>query len=161
MKVRIEASIVIDRRVEEVFDFAAIRHRENHSRWDVAVSRLEPETTGPMGLGSRFTIVRRNLGREEARTFTITGWEPPRLMEMRTESSDFALVLRGEYEAIGAGATRHRLIGEATVAGARSLLAPVMKVKFSRDIQENLRRIKALVEAEASTRQVSAAIGSA
>ena len=161
MKVRIEASIVIDRPVEEVFDFVAVRHRENHSRWDVAVSHLEPETTGPMGLGSRFTIVRRNMQRNEARTFTITRWEPPRLMEMRTESSDFALALRGECEAVGAGATRHRLIGEATVTGARSLLAPVMKVKFTRDIQENLRRIKALVEAEASPRQMTAPIGSA
>ena len=161
MKVRIEASIVIDRPGEEVFDFVAVRHRENHSRWDLAVRRIEPDTAGPLGLGSSFTVVRRNLEREEARTFRITGWEPPRLMEMRTESSDFALVLRGEYEAVGADATRHKLICEATVTGARSLLAPVMKLKFTRDIQENLRRINTLVEAEALTRQVGDPIGSA
>lgn len=149
MKLRIEASIVIDRPVEDVFEFVAVHHRENHALWDVAVSRLEPETTGPLALASRFTIVRRNFGREEARTFTITEWQPPRLMEMRTETSDFALILRGEFESLGAGVTRHRLIGDAEVSGMRSLVVPIMKVKFTRDIQENLRRIKSLMEVEA------------
>jgi hypothetical protein len=148
VKVRIRAAIVIDRPVEDVFDFVAVRHRENHSLWDVAVSRIEPVTTGPMGLGARFTIVRRNVVAEEDRTFTITRWEPPRLMEMRTEKSDFALVLRGEFEALGAGVTRHSIVGEATVAGLRSLLIPVLKLKFTRDIQANLRCIKSLIEGE-------------
>ena len=95
MEVRIETSIVIDRPAVEVFEFVAVRHRENHSRWDVAVSQLVLETPGPLGLGSRFTIVRRNLREEEARTFTITEWVPPRLMEMRTSARGFQLTLRG------------------------------------------------------------------
>src|SRR5215471_1998500 len=102
MKVRIEASVVIDRPLADVFEFVAVRHHENVSRWDLAVSRLVPETPGPLGPGSRFTIVRRNLRKEEARTFTITQWVPPRLMEMHTSGPGFDLTLRGEFEAVGA-----------------------------------------------------------
>jgi hypothetical protein len=146
VKVHIEASVVIDRPVEEVFDFIAVHHRENHARWDTVVSRLEPETPGPMGVGARFTIVRRNLRREEARTFTVTEWDPPRRMTMRTSAPDFDLILRGDFEPIDSTRSRHTLTGEAHVAGPRGLLAPVMRLKFGRDIAENLRRIKALVE---------------
>jgi hypothetical protein len=148
VEVRIETSIVIDRPAVEVFEFVAIRHRENHSRWDVAVSRLVPETPGPLGLGSRFTIVRRNLREEEARTFTITEWVPPRLMEMRTSAPGFELTLRGEFEAIRAAVTRHILVCDVKVAGMRGLLMPVMKVKFTRDLQRDMERIKTLIEAE-------------
>jgi len=148
MKVLIEASVVIDRPLAEVFEFVAVRHHENLSRWDAAVSRVGSETPGPLGPASRFTVVRRNLGIEDARTFTITQWVPPRLMEMHTSGQGFDLTLRGEFEAMGAAVTRHKLVGEVTVAGMRGLLAPVIKVKFTRDLHKNMQRIKTLVEAE-------------
>lgn len=147
MKVQIQSEVVIDRPVEEVFDFVATNHRENHSRWDVAVSRLEPETAGPLGLGSRFTIVRRNFGREEARTFEITEWQPPRRMTMTTTAPDFEQSLKARFEPAGESRTRHLLTGEAKVGGLRGVLAPLMKMKFGRDIDANLLRIKDLVEA--------------
>lgn len=146
MKLTIRSEIVIDRPVAEVFDFVAVNHRENHSLWDVAVSRLEPVTPGPLGLGSRFTIIRRNLGREEARTFELTEWEPPCRMTMTTSADGFELSLQGAFESVAGGRTRHVLTGNARVGGVRGLLAPVMRRKFQRDIEENLRRIKALVE---------------
>ena len=96
---------------------------------------------------ARFTIVRRNFKREEARTFTVTEWRPPERMTIRTSAQGFELTLRGEFEALGPDRTRHTLTGDASVGGLRGLLAPMMKVKFSRDIRENLDRIKALVEA--------------
>ena len=49
---------------------------------------------------------------------------------------------------IGAAVTGHKLVCEVTVAGMRRLLMPVMKVKFTRDLQKNLQRIKTLVEAD-------------
>lgn len=148
MNLSIQADVVIDRPVEHVFDFVAVRHRENHSRWDLAVSRLETQTPGPLGLGSRFTIIRRNLRREEARAFDVTEWDPPQRMTLTTSAPGFELSLRGDFEPLGPSRTRHVLSGEAQVGGIRGLLAPVMRRKFERDIQENLRRIKALVEAE-------------
>ena len=148
MNLSIQADVVIDRPVEHVFDFVAVRHRENHSRWDVAVSRLEASSAEPLGLGSRFTIVRRNLRREEARAFDITEWRPPQRMTMTTTAPGFELSLRGDFLALGSSRTRHVLTGEAQVGGLRGLLAPVMRRKFQRDIEENLQRIKALVEAE-------------
>lgn len=148
MKLTIRSEIVVDRPVEEVFDFVAVRHRENHSRWDVAVSRLEPETPGPLGLGSRFTIVRKNFGREEAHRFEITEWEPPRAMTMTTASPGFRVSLRGRFSSAGGRRARHELVGEADIGGVRGLLAPLMRRKLQSDIDENLRRIKALIEAE-------------
>jgi polyketide cyclase/dehydrase/lipid transport protein len=147
MKVTIGSEVVIDKPVDEVFQFVAVRHRENHSRWDVQVSRLEPETPGPMALGSRFRIVRRNFGREESRTFEITDWQPPRRMTMTTSAPAFDLSLRGDFLAVEGGRTKHVLTGEASIGGVRGLLAPLMKRKFQHDIEQNLGRIKTLVEA--------------
>lgn len=146
MRVNVESSIVIDRPVEEVFDFIAVNHRENHSLWDVAVSRLEPEGDGPMGIGTRFTIVRRNLRREEARGFTVSEWDPPRLMTMRTSAAGFDLALRGEFQPLDEGRSRHTVTGTGSVGGLRGLLVPLMKVKIRRDLDANLRRVKSLLE---------------
>ena len=67
---------------------------------------------------------------------------------MTTSAPGFELTLRGDFESLGPSRTRHVLTGEAQVGGMRGLLGPVMRRKFGRDIKENLRRIKALMEAE-------------
>jgi uncharacterized protein YndB with AHSA1/START domain len=147
MKVTIGSEVVIDKPVDEVFEFVAVRHRENHSRWDVEVSRIEPETQGPMALGSRFSIVRRNFGRDESRTFEVTDWQPPSRMVMTTSAPAFELSLRGDFFSVDGGRTKHVLSGEASIGGVRGLLAPLVRRKFQRDIEQNLGRIKTLVEA--------------
>jgi hypothetical protein len=145
---RIQASIVIDRPTEDVFRFTATEHLVNHPRWDPAVGAIEPISSGPMGLGSRFRIDRTTAGRRELREFEVTEWSPPRRFTIETRSPGFQLRLIEECEPAEDARTRMTLVGEAEIGGVRGLLAPLVRSRQERDVLANLQRIKAMVEAE-------------
>ena len=56
---RLDASIVIDRPVGDVWRFYAVNHVQNHPRWDPDI-QLEHTSDGPVGLG---TLIRRRNSR--------------------------------------------------------------------------------------------------
>lgn len=143
---RIQASVVIDRPEEDVFRFTAIQHIENHPRWDPAVNAIEPITTGPVALGSRFRIDRTTAGRRELREFEVTDWSPPNRFTIETRSPGFHLRLVEDCEPAGEASTRMTLVGEAAIGGLRGLLAPLVRGRQQRAIKANLGRIKAMVE---------------
>lgn len=143
---RIETSIVIDRSAAEVFRVTAVEHLLNHPRWDPAVSHIEPLTTGPLGLGSRFRIDRRTAGRQEARVFAVTEWDPPSRFTIETRLPGFQLRLMEQCRPEGEDRTRLTLVGEAEIGGLRGLLAPLVRGRQERVLSANLTRIKAIVE---------------
>ena len=145
---RVQASIVIDRPVEDVFVFTAAEHLANHPRWDPAVSAIEPIGSGPMALGSRFRITRTTAGRRERREFQVTDWSPPSRFTIETRSPGFNLRLIEDCEPAGETRTRMTLVGEAEIGGVRGLLAPLVRGRQERDVLANLRRIKAMIESE-------------
>ena len=145
---RIQASIVIDCPVEDVFLFTAAAHLANHPRWDPAVSSIEPIRGGPMALGSRFRVDRTTAGRRETRDFEVTEWSPPGRFTIETRSPGFHLRLIEDCEPAGPARTRMTLVGEAEIGGVRGLLAPLVRGRQERDVRANLRRIKAMVESE-------------
>jgi hypothetical protein len=143
---RLESRIVIDRGADEVFRVTATEHIQNHPRWDPAVSHIEPLSPGPVVLGSRFRIDRRTAGRQEARVFEVTEWNPPRRFTIETRSPGFHLRLIEQCESEGHDRTRMTLIGEAEIGGLRGLLAPIVRRRQERALQGNLARIKDMVE---------------
>ena len=56
---RLDASIVIDRPVGDVWRFYAVNHVQNHPRWDPDIE-LEHTSDSPVGLG---TLIRRRNSR--------------------------------------------------------------------------------------------------
>jgi len=143
---RLEASIEIDRGAADVFRVTATEHIVNHPRWDPAVSHIEPLSSGPLALGSRFRIDRRTAGRQEGRVFEVTEWSPPARFTIETRSPGFHLRLIERCQAEGEDRTRMTLIGEADIGGLRGLLAPLVRRRQELALQENLKRIKDMVE---------------
>jgi uncharacterized protein YndB with AHSA1/START domain len=82
---RIEGEIVIDRPVEEVFDFVA--DERNEPRYNPRMVRAEQISQGPIGLGTRFRTELRTAGRTMPMTVEFTSFERPRLLASRTRSS--------------------------------------------------------------------------
>jgi polyketide cyclase/dehydrase/lipid transport protein len=146
MELVIEAQTVIDRPPPEVFSFVAVDHCTNHPLWDPSVLRIVPPAGGAMALGAHLDIVRRTLGREESLTFEVTEWQPPSRMTIATRSPNFDLSLASIIESLLDGRSRLVLQARARVSGPRALLVPIMKVKFGAEIEQNLLRIKRLVE---------------
>ena len=145
---RLEASIVIDRGADEVFRVTAAEHILNHPRWDPAVSHIEPLSPGPLVLGSRFRIDRRTAGRQEARVFEVTEWNPPSRFTIESRSPGFHLRLIEQCQAEGEDRTRMTLIGEAEIGGLRGVLAPLVRRRQELALEGNLKRIKDMVESE-------------
>src|SRR5437879_11430924 len=88
---RIESSTVIERPVEDVFRFQADDHYRNHPRWDPEVLSLKPIGDGPPGLGSRFELTRRMMGRRQTDVFEIVEWERPHRLAIETRRPGFLL----------------------------------------------------------------------
>lgn len=99
--VRITESIVIDRPVEEVFEF--ITDLSTHHLWTGA-TKAELLSEPPVGEGSRMLYAGKFLGREMENESVITVWDPPRRMGYRIETGFKAEALQS-LEPVG-GATR-------------------------------------------------------
>lgn len=73
---RIETSILINRPVTEVWDFAI--RPENMPAWGCGLLDVTQITDGPVGVGTRFSQVLLFLGKEEKETTEILEYEPYR-----------------------------------------------------------------------------------
>jgi uncharacterized protein YndB with AHSA1/START domain len=147
--VRIESSVVIDRPIEDVFRFQADDHYRNHPRWDPAVLSLKPIGDQPAGLGSRFELSRRMMGRTQTDTFEIVEWERPNRIAIETRQAGFQLRITAVCTALGPEQTNLVVGGTAKLGGVRALVAPLIRPKLARQARGNLERIKAMVEAQA------------
>ncbi len=81
--VRIEGEIVINRPVEEVFDFVA--DERNEPRYNPQMLRAEQISSGPIGLGTRFRAETATMGRTAEMTIEFTTFERPRQLASTTQ----------------------------------------------------------------------------
>ena len=72
---RAEASITIDRPVEEVFAFAS--NFEKHEEWGSVVSGVVKTSEGPLGVGTSYRGTAQFLGRQMEWTSEVTEFQPP------------------------------------------------------------------------------------
>lgn len=142
MTVQLQVSQVIDRPVDQVFDFVAHQHVRNHPRWDPDVE-LEQVIDGPIGVG---TVIRRRVTRGETPvegTMEVVEFEPNRAMG--TVIHDGPVEMRGRmtFEAISANRT--------TITTTVEL--PGMDESMDKEflisrLERSARNIKQLIEAE-------------
>ena len=73
---RIAGELVINRPVDEVFDFVA--DERNEPRYNPRIARAEKLSPGPIGRGTRFRAEAVILGRTVGMTIEYTAYERPR-----------------------------------------------------------------------------------
>ncbi|MDX6414356.1 MAG: hypothetical protein QOG06_1971 [Gaiellaceae bacterium] len=78
---KIERSIVIDRPVEEVWEF--VHETADNILWQTTLAESEQLTEGPMDVGTRVREVRRFLGLRIESTWEMTEYEPNRTSAIR------------------------------------------------------------------------------
>lgn len=135
----VEVSRVIERPVEDVFQFFAEQHVQNHPRWDPDIE-LEQETDGPMGVG--IITRRRNTRYEEPveGTMGIVEYEPNEVMGSMIKEGSFEMSGRARFEELGP--ERTRLTQSVTVPD--SIDEALIRSKMER----STRNIKDLIESE-------------
>jgi hypothetical protein len=119
----IKGEIVIDRRVEEVFDF--VSDERNEPCYNPQMTFVEQVSDGPIGLGSRFRAVVRSGGRPVPMEIELTAFERPVRLGSRATMS--GMVTDGELTFEGVGeSTLMRWSWDVRPEGALRMLAPLV-----------------------------------
>ena len=146
---KIERSIVIDRPVEEVWEF--VHDTANNVLWQTTLAASEKLTEGPMDAGTRVREVRHFLGLRIESTWEMTEYEPNRTSAIRGVSGPIPLSGRYRVEAFEGG-TRFTVTGELDAHGFFKLAEPVFARITSRELEANLGHLKDLLEADSAVR---------
>ena len=150
--IKAEKSVVIDRPIEDVFDF--VGDQRNGPRWQAGLTEVRRLTDGPPGLGTRHTIVRTFLGRRMEADNEYIAFEPGKLITFRTTSGPMPLEASYLVEP-AAGGTKLTSRIEMHAAGFVSLAEPLIARGLRREMNAALTKLKGLLEASASTAATS------
>jgi carbon monoxide dehydrogenase subunit G len=121
-------TIVVERPVEEAFDYVA--DFATTEEWDPGIDSARRVGDGPIGVGTRFDVVSNFNGRKLPLVYTMTVYERPRRVVLAGDGKQF----RGEdtitFEAIGDGRTRITYVAEISLKGVLRLVQPFLGGKF-------------------------------
>jgi uncharacterized membrane protein len=143
---RAEASVVINRPVEEVFAFA--RNPVHHPQWETAQFDVEQTSEGPMGVGTMFRGGIRFVGRSIDWTAECTTYHPGREVGFEVHAGPMHLEESLTFQPVEGG-TRVTLAYEGELRGLFKLAGPIAVGMFQRQTEGDLARLKGIMEAQA------------
>ena len=121
------------------------------TKWIKGVSRIEMVTPGPVRLGTRFRATRSVANRETTEEIAVTEFQPPNAFAVGAGVMNGGIELRIRYALTPSGSgTRVESLtrAEPKSFGSRIIFGVFWKAVTENDA-DNLRRLKALVEAAA------------
>jgi len=143
------ATVLIDRPLEEVFDYLA--DSRNEPRWLPGAERVEKTSDGPVGLGTTFEGTYARAGRVE---LTLVAFDRPTAVTFRAHSKivdfDDSVKLSDEN-----GQTRLSATMTAQPRGVMKLASPLMAKTMRRQFEGNWVHLKTTLEEAATSRPAS------
>ncbi len=143
---RFEATVVIDRPIEEVFDFLA--DGENDPKFSPRVLEIAKTTDGPTGVGTVYASTVKDAGMKTKREFRITEFEPPTRIRWAEQSKNTITAPEGGYDLAPEGSgTRVTIYNVLEGHGFGKLIAPLALRAARKGADEFGASIKRVVEA--------------
>ena len=143
---RFEATVKIDRPIEEVFDFLA--DGENDPKFSPRVLEIRKTTDGPAGVGTVYASTVKDAGMKTKREFELTEFERPTRIRWAERSKNLITAPEGGYDLAPDGeGTRVTIHNVLEGHGAGKLLAPLALRAARKGADDFGRAIKAAVEA--------------
>jgi len=139
-------SVVIDRPVEEVFAFAT--GIESIPLWAGPVTEAKQTSEGPLGVGATSTRVTHLLGRRFESDYVVTEYQPNSRYAAETTSGPIPIVETFSFEA-GEGGTSVTVAMEGDPAGFFKLAEPILTRIVKRQMENDVRTLKDLLEVQA------------
>jgi uncharacterized membrane protein len=143
-----EKIITINRPVAEVF--ACVSDLQNGPKWQKGLVEALPITTGPLGVGTQFTGVRKFMGRRVESVIQFTTYEPNRTIVFKSISGSMPMVTSFYFESTNEG-TRLTTVIELQPSGFMSLAEPLIASGLRREMDDNFGSLKEMLEGQAVT----------
>jgi hypothetical protein len=143
--------IEISRPRNEVALYAA--DPDNASRWYERIETVEWKTPPPLQVDSRIAFVARFMGRELAYTYEVREYEPGERLVMSTTSGPFPMETTYTWSDIEGDGTRMTLRNHGGPSNVLRFLDPLMATRVRRATQQDLVRLKRMLEAEGHDRR--------
>lgn len=147
-------TVLVDRPVEQVF--AYVTDYRQDVNWRQGVTEMQMVPNGPAGVGTRTVETMRAYGRTLRTTAEITGFEPNRRADFR--AVDGPMPVSGSRIFKGRGGqtlVTYYITGE--LDALFSLLWPLLRRSYRRQIAGDLLRLKQRLEGAAPVHVTSAA----
>ena len=142
---KVEASVLIDRPVDEVF--AYVIDVRNWPQW-TGFPEVKQTSEGPVGVGTTFWGVSEFMGRQAEWTSEVTGYEPNRTVEQKVAWGGMSIEQSMTFEPVEGG-TKYTQVGEAEMGGFFKVAEPIAKRTMQKQMEANLAKLKDILEAQA------------
>lgn len=143
---RFEGTVVINRPVEEVFEYLAAGG-VNDRDFSPRVQEIVKKTDGPPGVGTIFVSTVKDAGMTTRREFEITEFEVPRKIRWAERSKNSITAKEGGYDLEPSGAgTKVTIFNVLEGHGIGKLIAPLALRAARKDAPAFAQRIKAAAE---------------
>ena len=144
--IKIENSIVINRPVDEIFEFMA--NSENNPQWQSGTQEVRKTSEGPIGVGTTFTSVSQLLGKRLESVVEYTAYEPNKRVAGKVTSGPVPFQFETTFEPAAEGGTKVTGGGEGDVGGFFKLAEPLVARMLKRQFDANNANLKDLLEAQ-------------
>ena len=123
-----EITLRVRRPLSVTFDYVGTHMRENHPSWEPEVLEIRPITAGPMGVGTRATMVRKDMGKVHETTYEVVAFEPGRRVAIRHADGPMDFALEILFAAAGPDEPDITARADATPHGKLRLVAPILNI---------------------------------
>ena len=144
MSVDVITEIVIRRPRGQVADYSA--NPDNAPMWYVNIKEVQWKSSPTLALGSRIAFVATFLGQRLAYTYEIIDLQPGKRLVMRTKEGPFPMETTYTWEDTADDSTRMTLRNRGSPSGFSKLLAPLMASSMRRANQQDLTKLKEILE---------------
>ena len=143
---RFEGTTVVDRPIEQVFDFLA--DGTNDPKFSPRVLEIAKATDGPVGVGTVFKSTVKDAGVKTNREFEITEFERPTRIRWAERSKNQVTAPEGGYDLAPEGSgTRVTIHNVLEGHGIGKLFAPLALRSARKGADQFAQSIKSAVEA--------------
>jgi len=141
--INLDLGTLIDKPVKDVFAFVA--NLNNMSKWNSAVVSLQQITPGPIGVGTKFKSVGEMMGRRIEGEVQVTAYEPDTKTGFQMQAGPVQVNVTIAFKPVGTG-TKVSLNAQGNPGGLFKLAEPVMQGRVKSLMEENLARLKSVLE---------------
>ena len=142
----IEVETRIDKPAAEVWNYIATNHVQNHPKWDPAIKSFEQKTPGPLGVGSKAEMVRKDSGPPMTMDVDFTEWDPDRKLAFNATSRQMEMNAFMQLDPVDPTATELTVSVDVAGKGLARAMMPLMGGRMKKQIAASLDRIKRSVE---------------